>query len=260
MKINSTNLLIYNSFWPLINSINIIFFIFNIIFLTLNLINYKILLIHSVLILYSLNNWITNIFFENYLIGLISLINQIYLKIFIILIIISESIFFLSFFYINSSILNFNNQFFNFNLKLFINLNFILSFLNLIILLRSRITLIIYINLNLLNKIKSLNYLNLTIILGLYFLLIQIFEYKIIIFNISNTIYYSNFFLLTFFHINHVIIGILILILFNYLTQIYLFSNIFKLKIICWYWHFIDFIWIIIFILIYYFINIINYI
>ncbi len=68
-------------------------------------------------------------------------------------------------------------------------------------------------NLNNINKFYSIIYLNFTIILDIYFILIQIIEYKFINFNISNTIYFSNFFLLIVFHINHVIIGIIILII-----------------------------------------------
>lgn len=251
MKINSYNPYLKNSIWPILISINSLIFIINIIFITIKLNNYKILILNILILMFSISNWTFNIIIENLIIGLTSIINQIYTKIFISLIIISESIFFISFFYTNFTIRKFINSFFNFNLKNITNLNFILSFLNLIILLTSRITFIIFINLINIKKKNSLIYINLTIILGRYFVLIQFAEYKILNLNISNSIYYSNFFLLTFFHINHVIIGILTIVLLTYYFTKYLNSIKIKFIILCWYWHFIDLIWLIIFILIY---------
>lgn len=165
--------------------------------------------------------------------GLQSLINQIYSKIFIILIITSEIIFFISFFYTNFTINKFINSLFNFKIQSIVNLNFILSFLNLIILLSSRLTFIIFINLINLNNKKAFHFINLTIIIGTYFVSIQFVEYKIININISSSLFYSNFFLLTFFHINHVIIGILLIITFRLYLHKYLNPLKIKFMIIC---------------------------
>jgi len=112
-------------------------------------------------------------------------------------------------------------------------LNFILSFTNLIILLSSRITLTIstYIKNELSNK--SLIYLNITVIIGLYFIIIQSLEYSILNFNISNSIYFSNFFILTMFHITHVLIGTIIILIIKEIIKKIIVINKTKIKIIC---------------------------
>lgn len=104
-----------------------------------------------------------------------------------------------------------------------------MSFLNLNILLSRRITFIIFIKLNKLNKINN-KFIYFTIILSSYFLIIQIFEYKLINFNLRNSTFFSNFYLLTLFHIIHVILGTIIIIIFS-LNKIKLINNIF-IKII----------------------------
>lgn len=55
-------------------------------------------------------------------------------------------------------------------------------------------------------------YLQLTIILGFIFILVQLYEYKITTFTISDSIYGSYFYLLTGFHGSHVIVGIIFLL------------------------------------------------
>ena len=139
----------------------------------------------------------------------------------------------MSFFYTNFTTSKFLNSFFNFKIQTVINLNFLLSFLNLTILLTSRLTFIIFLNLLNLNRSKAFKFVNLTIILGIYFVSIQFAEYKILGVNISSSIYYSNFFLLTFFHINHVIIGIFIIrvIIFYHLKYIHSLKN--KFILVC---------------------------
>lgn len=256
MKINYINFFIINSPWPILLILNSTFFIINL----NNNINKNIFfsLLWIIFILIISVKWINNSDKEITLLGIKSNYLFINTKLIIILIIIREIIFFYSFFYINFSIIIFNNWIFNFNFYLNIfKLNFLLSFINLIILLTSRITFIISINLNNINKIKSIKFLNLTIILGIYFIFIQIIEYKFLNFNISNSIFFSNFYLLTVFHINHVIIGILIIFSIKLNKIKFLWKNINKIKALCWYWHFIDLIWLIIFLIIYlYFINI----
>lgn len=136
-------------------------------------------------------------------------------KITIINLILSEIIFFITFFYINYSNLIFNNI--NQNIKYFnkiYKLNTIMAFLNLIILLTSRITIIIFININKKLITKSNKIITKTILLRIYFLIIQNIEYKNINFNPNNSIIIRNFFTLTIFHIIHVILGTICIILF----------------------------------------------
>lgn len=251
MKINSINISIINSPWPLINSINIINIVINI---TIKINNKIIIIIMWIIILNTIRIiiWLKNSIIEKLIIGITRNYNEIRIKTIIWFIIITETIFFSTFFYVNFSISIFNNIIFNikYNLNIF-KLNFILSFANLIILLSSRITLIIstYINDKIINK--SISYLKITILIGIYFITIQIIEYSTLKFNISNSIFFSNFFILTIFHISHVIIGtIIIIIIIKYKKNI-LISNKTKFKIICWYWHFVDIIWVVIFVTLY---------
>ena len=143
MKINSINSIFLNSPWPFILTINVIRISINIIININKTILWKLNLI-IILTITSLILWFNNSIKEKIIIGIKRKYNEIRIKTIIYLIIITERIFFITFFYINFSISYFNNYIFNFkfNLRIF-KLNFILSFTNLIILLISRITIII---------------------------------------------------------------------------------------------------------------------
>lgn len=251
MKTNVINIIIINSPWPLLICINIIIIITNLI-ININkkfLINISIIILINILVSFI---WIKNSIIEKIIVGIKRNYNEIRIKTIISIIIITETIFFLTFFYINFSLSYFNNTIFNikFNINIF-KLNFILSFTNLIILLSSRITLIISTHLNKIKTNKSLIYLKLTITIGIYFVIIQSMEYYILNFNLSNSIFFSNFFILTIFHISHVLLGTLIIIIIKNFKSTILISNQTKFKIICWYWHFVDIIWVLIFVVIY---------
>lgn len=251
MKINSINSIFLNSPWPFILTINIIRISINLIININKTIIWKLNLI-IIITITSLILWFNNSIKEKIIIGIKRKYNEIRIKTIIYIIIITERIFFITFFYINFSISYFNNYIFNFkfNLRIF-KLNFILSFTNLIILLISRITIIISININIKKNNNTIKYLKITVILGIYFISIQMIEYSILNFNISNSIFFSNFFILTIFHISHVLIGTIIIIYIIIKKSSILISNKTKIKILCWYWHFVDLIWIIIFVIIY---------
>lgn len=251
MIINNLLLTIYISPWPFLLSINIFFIIIKLINNLLFNFSFNIWL-NLIIILFIITLWIINSLKENYLIGLTNKILNLSIKLTIILIIISEFIFFSTFFYNHYSIILFSNNFINIKINFYIfKLNFLLAFLNLLILLSSRISITIFTYLNFKLHLNKFFYILWTIILTIYFIFIQLFEFSIINFNSTNSIFYSNFYLLTIFHINHVIIG-LILIIF-YLNKIFkiLFNLIIKIKLLCWYWHFVDLIWILIFFFIY---------
>nr|WKB11705.1 cytochrome c oxidase subunit 3 [Lamproglena orientalis]WKB11718.1 cytochrome c oxidase subunit 3 [Lamproglena orientalis] len=97
------------------------------------------------------------------------------------------------------------------------------------------------------------NSLMITFMLGIYFTLIQGMEYYEASFSFSDSIYGSTFFLATGFHGIHVIIGSLFLIT----TWIRLthgdFSYIhhFGFEASAWYWHFVDVVWLFLYISIY---------
>lgn len=250
MNLNNFYFIIKFSPWPLIIITNIINFIFNLILF----LNYKFNLIFIILIIIIINSlilWINHLYTINFKLNYYNTFIKLTKKIFLIIFILSEIIFFLSFFYINFSIYYFNNFILNFNnLKIF-NLNFFIALINSLILINSSLTFILALINNLQFIFKNYFYLNLTIILRFYFIIIQLFEYKIIQFNISNSILFSNFFILTSFHIIHVIIGLMIINLFKiFKLKLINLINI-EFKIICLYWHFIDLIWILIFLLLY---------
>lgn len=93
----------------------------------------------------------------------------------------------------------------------------------------------------------------LTILLGIYFTSLQIFEYIEAPFTIADSIYGSTFFITTGFHGLHVIIGTLFLFFSFLRIKKYHFSRIhhFGFEAAAWYWHFIDVVWLILFISIY---------
>jgi len=101
------------------------------------------------------------------------------------------------------------------------------------------------------NKNISLLYLFISILLGIIFLFFQYFEYFYSSFDISDSVFSSTFYILTFTHGLHVILGVSLLII--VFIRLYIFNNptlFFDIALI--YYHFVDVIWIILFILIYY--------
>nr|AIC09091.1 Cytochrome c oxidase subunit III [Gasteruption sp. M19] len=102
-------------------------------------------------------------------------------------------------------------------------------------------------------KNKSTLSLMLTIFLGIYFSLLQYYEYKSAPFCMSDSVYGSIFFLMTGFHGIHVIIGTIFLIIcLNRLFMNHMSMNHhLSFELSSWYWHFVDVIWLLLYILIY---------
>nr|YP_009185923.1 cytochrome c oxidase subunit III [Phacomorphus fratyi]ALO70822.1 cytochrome c oxidase subunit 3 [Phacomorphus fratyi] len=92
-----------------------------------------------------------------------------------------------------------------------------------------------------------------TVLLGIYFTLLQAYEYMEAPFSISDSTYGSSFFMATGFHGLHVIIGttFLLVCLMRHLNNH--FSNIhhFGFEAAAWYWHFVDVVWLFLYISIY---------
>lgn len=103
------------------------------------------------------------------------------------------------------------------------------------------------------NLIESKKRLLITIFLGLYFTSLQLFEYKEAPFTISDSVYGSVFFIATGFHGLHVIIGTLFLyICFLRLSFLHFSSSHhFGFEAAVWYWHFVDVVWLFLYISIY---------
>nr|SSW88880.1 cytochrome c oxidase subunit III [Pharmacophagus antenor] len=93
----------------------------------------------------------------------------------------------------------------------------------------------------------------LTIILGIYFTILQAYEYYEAPFTIADSIYGSIFFLATGFHGLHVIIGTIFLLICLMRHLNYHFSNKhhFGFEAATWYWHFVDVVWLFLYISIY---------
>nr|YP_010852735.1 cytochrome c oxidase subunit III [Philagra albinotata]WGL39475.1 cytochrome c oxidase subunit 3 [Philagra albinotata] len=92
-----------------------------------------------------------------------------------------------------------------------------------------------------------------TIILGIYFSILQGYEYYEAPFTISDSIYGSTFFLATGFHGLHVIIGTIFIIISMYRQLNFHFSmkHHFGFEAAAWYWHFVDVVWLFLYISIY---------
>jgi cytochrome c oxidase subunit III len=89
-----------------------------------------------------------------------------------------------------------------------------------------------------------------TISLGILFLILQYFEYMHVPFSIKENIYSSNFFLITGFHGLHVCFGIIFLLVVwrkSYKNP----SPSIGFDTAAWYWHFVDIVWIVVFLCIY---------
>jgi heme/copper-type cytochrome/quinol oxidase subunit 3 len=93
----------------------------------------------------------------------------------------------------------------------------------------------------------------LTILHGFIFTFVQGYEYVHASFTISDSIYGSIFYLITGFHGFHVILGTVALII-AYLRLVhgsFTISNHLGLIFAIWYWHFVDVIWIFLYIIVY---------
>jgi cytochrome c oxidase subunit 3 len=92
-----------------------------------------------------------------------------------------------------------------------------------------------------------------TILLGVYFTLLQGIEYLEARFRIADSRYGSTFFVATGFHGLHVIIGTLFLIVCRLRLNKGGFrqSHHFGFEAAAWYWHFVDVVWLFLFVSIY---------
>nr|QAU54078.1 cytochrome c oxidase subunit III [Eoacmaea sp. AORI_YK\ len=93
----------------------------------------------------------------------------------------------------------------------------------------------------------------LAVILGFYFIFIQLFEYKEASFTISDSVYGSVFFVATGFHGLHVLIGSIFLLVMVLRLYLHHFStgHHFGFEAACWYWHFVDVVWLFLYIFVY---------
>lgn len=103
------------------------------------------------------------------------------------------------------------------------------------------------------NRNMAIQALSLTVLLGFYFTFLQLGEYIEAPFSIADRIYGSTFFVSTGFHGAHVIIGTIFLLVCLIRTILYQFStgHHFGFEAAAWYWHFVDVVWICLYLCIY---------
>nr|YP_009441960.1 cytochrome c oxidase subunit III [Hylastes attenuatus]AOY40181.1 cytochrome c oxidase subunit 3 [Hylastes attenuatus] len=95
------------------------------------------------------------------------------------------------------------------------------------------------------NYSQTLQSLSLTVALGIYFTILQKFEYSEASFSIADSIYSASFYMTTGLHGLHVIIGTtflficLIRLFLNHLSS----KHHFGFEAAAWYWHFVDVVW-----------------
>nr|YP_001718413.1 cytochrome c oxidase subunit III [Loxosomella aloxiata]BAG12598.1 cytochrome oxidase subunit III [Loxosomella aloxiata] len=92
-----------------------------------------------------------------------------------------------------------------------------------------------------------------TVFLGIYFTVLQAGEYYEVSFAISDSVYGSVFFMATGFHGFHVLIGtaFLTVCLFRAMNQHFSTGHHFGLEAAIWYWHFVDVVWLFLYISVY---------
>jgi heme/copper-type cytochrome/quinol oxidase subunit 3 len=103
------------------------------------------------------------------------------------------------------------------------------------------------------NKLEIIEGFLLTIFLAVYFTTFQVYEYLNAPFSISDGIYGSVFFMATGFHGFHVIIGTLFITIcfFRFLRGHFTSSHHVGFEAAAWYWHFVDVVWLFLFVTIY---------
>nr|YP_010578800.1 cytochrome c oxidase subunit III [Sternaspis sendalli]UZP47200.1 cytochrome c oxidase subunit 3 [Sternaspis sendalli] len=103
------------------------------------------------------------------------------------------------------------------------------------------------------NRREAMQALTLTILLGVYFTYLQAGEYFEASFTIADSVFGTTFFVATGFHGLHVLIGSSFLIICLLRAYLHHFSpsHHFGFEAAAWYWHFVDVVWICLFLCIY---------
>nr|WGO57930.1 cytochrome c oxidase subunit III [Episymploce sundaica] len=103
------------------------------------------------------------------------------------------------------------------------------------------------------NYNQSLQGLFFTVTLGIYFTILQAYEYVEAPFTIADSVYGSSFFMATGFHGLHVIIGTTFLLtcLLRHLSLHFSSGHHFGFEAAAWYWHFVDVVWLFLYVSIY---------
>ena len=103
------------------------------------------------------------------------------------------------------------------------------------------------------NNQQAAQALGITVLLGVFFSTLQVYEYSHASFGFTEGIYPSTFFMATGFHGFHVVIGTIFLAVCWYRTVKGHFTpnSHFGFEAAAWYWHFVDVVWLFLFVSIY---------
>lgn len=105
------------------------------------------------------------------------------------------------------------------------------------------------------NRKDTVTALGLTVLLGVIFSCFQMYEYSHTAFGFKDTVYASTFYMTTGFHGFHVIIGTIFLavVWWRAWRGDYTSKDHFGFEAAAWYWHFVDVVWLFLFVSIYWF-------
>nr|BBI76489.1 cytochrome oxidase subunit 3 [Varroa destructor] len=248
--------MVENSPWPIISSFGAFTFMVSIVCM-LHLNNFFFFFFSFFLLILNFYLWWRDVIRESLMEGMHTFIVKQGLKMGMILFIISEIFFFISLFwaYFHSMLSPSIEIGMMWPPKGIIFFNpYEIPLLNTMVLLMSGFT-ITWSHYSILNnkKLMALVSLLLTVSLGIYFSLLQYMEYKQALFTINDGICGSVFYMLTGFHGLHVIIGTiylslnLLLMMMNWMDM----KNHLSLEMAIWYWHFVDVVWLFLYIFVY---------
>nr|BBE15726.1 cytochrome c oxidase subunit 3 [Echiniscus testudo] len=248
--------MVFMSPWPFISG-NLLICAFFLFLLFFNKFSLKYFVIIFMVFLLCLFNWWRDVMRESTMQGYHTTYVFSNMRYGMLLFIVSEIFFFISFFwsFFHSSLSP------TFELGGFwpppstLSINpFDVPLLNTVILLSSGITVTLSHHFTI-NKNNSLScmYLFITIMLGVYFTFTQLFEYYQTDFYLSDSSFGSCFFVATGFHGFHVIVGTLLLFFasLRFLKNHFNFFHHIGLESSIWYWHFVDVVWLFLFLFIY---------
>nr|QUO99353.1 cytochrome c oxidase subunit III [Atkinsoniella grahami] len=248
--------LVENSPWPITGSIGVMTVTSGMV-MWFHKINMMLFLMGFLIIILTMIQWWRDVTRESTFQGLHTKKVSLNMKLGMILFIVSEILFFSSFFwaFFHSSLtpsMEIGLQWPPFGIKTFDPIN--IPMLNTMILISSGISITwahnAIINKNYSQMIQSTI---LTICLGIYFSLLQLYEYMESPFCISDSIYGSTFFMSTGFHGIHVIIGTIFISvsMFRMMKLHFSKNHHVGFESSAWYWHFVDVVWLFLYISVY---------
>lgn len=249
-------LVVQTSFWPLLISITLFSLLANLVLCINLLLSFYYVLVSFLILLFLSFIWWKD-FSRERILGFHTHKLELSLRISILLFILSEVFFFISFFwaFYDSSLSPTVELGMSWPPKGIIPLSvYSVPLLNTIILLTRGVT-VTWCHHSLINNffLKSFISLLFTVFLGSYFLYMQYLEYSEAQFSISDRVYGRTFFIATGFHGIHVMVGTIFLSysLFNLIISKLVYNHHFSFEAAAWYWHFVDVVWLFLFISIY---------